>query len=127
MRNDKIIKEIKMRLGAPTVLVELTDEQIQEAIRTAKEEFKFITSSVIVTPRPGTQNIWIKRYALAICKEMLGRVREKIDYLSTPMGNKIELDAKALLKESADEKNLLFRMCINQTPEHFILLDKNKI
>jgi len=126
MRNDKIINEIRIRLGAPTIAIELIDEQIKEAIRIAKEEFTFITSSVGITPRLGVKNIWIKRYTLAVCKEMLGRIRGKFEKI--PMSeNGNEMDAKALLKESTDEKNLLFRMCINQTPEQFILLGKDKI
>ena len=49
---------------------------------------------------------WIKRYALALIKEMLGRVRSK--YGSIPIPNSdVSLDGDTLLSEASDEKENL--------------------
>ena len=53
---------------------------------------------------PGRQ--WIRRYALALCKEMLGSVRGK--YQSVPIpGDTTTLDFSRLLSEAKDEKTTL--------------------
>jgi hypothetical protein len=46
---------------------------------------------------------WIRRYALAVCKEMLGQVRSKFNQLPIP-GDAITLNGTALLGEAATEK-----------------------
>ena len=46
---------------------------------------------------------WIRRYALAVCKEMLGQIRSKFANLPIP-GETITLNGTALLAESATEK-----------------------
>lgn len=46
---------------------------------------------------------WIRRYALAVCKEMLGQIRSKFATLPVP-GETITLNGTALLAESATEK-----------------------
>ncbi len=49
---------------------------------------------------------WIRRYALAICKEMLGHVRSKFGNIPIP-GETVTLNGPALLTESAAEKKEL--------------------
>lgn len=49
---------------------------------------------------------WIRRYALAICKEMLGHVRSKFSTLPIP-GESVTLNGPALLTEAANEKKEL--------------------
>lgn len=49
---------------------------------------------------------WIKRYALALIKEMLGRVRSKYDSIPIPNAD-VSLDGDTLLSESSDEKENL--------------------
>lgn len=46
---------------------------------------------------------WIRRYALAVCKEMLGQIRSKFATLPVP-GESITLNGTALLSEAATEK-----------------------
>jgi hypothetical protein len=49
---------------------------------------------------------WIRRFALAICKEMLGQVRGKIDKIPIP-GDSVTLNADKLLSEAKEEMEKL--------------------
>lgn len=49
---------------------------------------------------------WIRRFALAICKEMLGQVRGKFDKVPIP-GDSVTLNADKLLSEAKEEKEKL--------------------
>ena len=49
---------------------------------------------------------WIRRYALALCKEMLGQVRSKFGNVPIPNDN-ISLNGDALLSQAKDEQNAL--------------------
>lgn len=49
---------------------------------------------------------WIRKYALAVSKEMLGQVRGKFGSIPIP-GNDIQLNASDLLSQAKDEQNAL--------------------
>jgi hypothetical protein len=49
---------------------------------------------------------WIRRYALAICKEMLGQVRSKIKSIPIP-GNDITLNGEDLIGQGKEERQQL--------------------
>ena len=49
---------------------------------------------------------WIRKYALALAKEMLGSIRGKYQSLPIP-GSDTTLDYSRLLSEAVDEKNKL--------------------
>jgi len=49
---------------------------------------------------------WIRRYTLALCKEMLGYVRGKYDSMPIPDGE-VSLNADALLTAAESEKTAL--------------------
>jgi len=49
---------------------------------------------------------WIRRYALAVCKEMLGQVRSKFSTLPIP-GDSVTLNGPALMSEAKEEKKEL--------------------
>ena len=49
---------------------------------------------------------WIRRYALAVCKEMLGQIRSKFSTLPIP-GDSVTLNGPALMSESKEEKKEL--------------------
>lgn len=51
-------------------------------------------------------NSWMKDYALAHAKEILGRIRSKYDRYVSPGGG-VSLDGQALLAESQQEKERL--------------------
>lgn len=123
MDKETIIRKIKLLLGAPSIAVELKYEQFEEAYETALEDYDLFSNSA---PEKNftskLKEIWIKKYTLAVCKEMLGRVREKIAMVNAP-GCSTTLDYKELLKESKEEKKFLFRVRLNNSPEGFILLN----
>ena len=54
--------------------------------------------------QPGRQ--WIRKYTLALCKEMLGGIRGKYQSLPIP-GSETTLDFSRLLSEAGDEKDAL--------------------
>lgn len=49
---------------------------------------------------------WIRRFALALCKETLGQVRSKFNNVPIP-GESVTLNGSALLSEAKDEQNKL--------------------
>jgi hypothetical protein len=55
---------------------------------------------------PYTHEDWIQRYALAFCKEILGRVRGKWQNIPAPAGGQ-GLDSQSLLSEAREEFQLL--------------------
>lgn len=116
---------VKIMLGCPIVGMQLCEEQIQEAFNTAQEDFIFFTSILSENEKSEKLAIkknWVKKYTLAICKEILGRVRGQ--YQEATSGTS---EADRLLKESMDEKNFLIRMCLNNSKEQFVLINKNCI
>ena len=49
---------------------------------------------------------WIRRFALALCKEMLGQVRSKFGSVPIP-GETVTLNGAALISEGKDEQDKL--------------------
>ena len=49
---------------------------------------------------------WIRRYALAVSKEMLGQIRGKLGNIPIP-GNTVTLNASDLLSQAKEEKTAL--------------------
>ena len=49
---------------------------------------------------------WIRKYALAVCKEMLGQVRGKFSQIPIP-GESVTLNAEALLSQAKEEQQQL--------------------
>ena len=49
---------------------------------------------------------WIRRFALAICKEMLGQIRSKFGSVPIP-GDNVTLNGTALISEGKDEQEKL--------------------
>jgi hypothetical protein len=50
---------------------------------------------------------WIKKYTLALCKQLLGRIRIKVGEINIPGGTTIRLDGESLLSESKEDKDKL--------------------
>lgn len=65
-------------------------------------EFRALDTNTI---HPAYKN-WLQRYSLAIAKEILGRARSKYQTLPGPGGGS-RLDGDALLREAAQEKQVL--------------------
>ena len=49
---------------------------------------------------------WIRRFTLAVCKEMLGNIRSKFTTIPIP-GDTVTLDGPALLSQGKDEQEKL--------------------
>jgi hypothetical protein len=53
---------------------------------------------------PSNHHWWVKRYVLAVCKEILGRIRGKFGGQVPQPGGAVTLDGRELLEESKAEK-----------------------
>ncbi len=53
---------------------------------------------------PGFSRPWIRRYALSLCMEVLGRIRRKYNTIPIP-GNSIELDGDRLLDDARTDRD----------------------
>ena len=49
---------------------------------------------------------WIRRYALALCKETLGQVRSKLGTIPIP-GNDVTLNGSDLISQAKEEQSML--------------------
>lgn len=64
---------------------------------------------------------WIRKYTLALAKEMLGAIREKYNTIPIP-GSEVSLDGAALRAEASTEKDLL----IEQLRENLLELSRKQ-
>jgi hypothetical protein len=64
---------------------------------------------------------WIRKYTLALAKEMLGAIREKYNTIPIP-GSEVSLDGAALRAEASTEKDLL----IQQLRENLLELSRKQ-
>lgn len=55
---------------------------------------------------PGIAHQWIRQYTLALCKEVLGRIRSKFRVIPIP-GRDLELDGEKLLTEAREDQDKL--------------------
>ena len=101
--NISVIEDIKLMLGHPIRQVELTDEQIDVANRDAQDTL-FLYSKLYSANYDSIKDIWIKKYTLANCKEILGRVRGKFEGKVGIDESPKYMDYKSLLNEAESEK-----------------------
>jgi len=96
----KTIERARRKLGAPTIIVELLDEQMTSLLKDAHETFRLYANMSDMSEDKfcDIEDSWVKKYFYALCKETLGRVREKQD---------LKLDFESLLLEAAAEKGFL--------------------
>lgn len=106
----KTIERARRKLGAPIINIELTDEQMTSLLKDAQDTFHLYStiSDMSIEKLNCIEDVWIKKYFYALCKETLGRIRGKyVDGMLISGGENIRLDFEALLHESIKEKNLL--------------------
>lgn len=106
----KTMERARRKLGAPIIDVELTDEQMTSLLKDAQDTFFLYAtiSDMSITKREQIEDVWIKKYFYALCKETLGRIRGKyVDGMPIPGGVNIKLDFESLLQESIREKCFL--------------------
>jgi hypothetical protein len=106
---EKLKKEIKLTLGAPLREIELIDEHYEVALSDANESYMLYNPGKKDVPK----DIWIKKYALANCKEILGRIRGKFGGVVGPEDNQRIMDHKSLISESKNEKHELISLISN--------------
>ena len=104
--NILVIEDIKLMLGHPIRQIELTNEQFDAAHRDAQDTF-FLCSKLHGVNYDSINEIWIKKYTLANCKEILGRVRGKFEGKIGNDESPKYMDYKSLLNEAETEKHNL--------------------
>jgi hypothetical protein len=100
--DDKIKKNIKSMLGAPIHQIDLSDEHYNIAFIDALDSYELYNPK----SKPVPKKIWVYKFALANCKEILGRIGKVGD----SGYEKTTIDYKSLLSESKKEKNKLIRL-----------------
>ena len=108
MKTKKTVKHIKRLLGAPVRHIEVSDNDIKALIKTATKDFAYynrLGDKRILSKN--VKNVWVRLYATALTKEVLGRVMGKFSGVVEPPENERVLDYKSLLSESAIEKDRL--------------------
>ena len=96
---DKIYFQYYLRSDMGTTTQEFTNNKVSDP---SNVPYKFLTYQEINAS--GRQ--WIKKYTLALAKELLGIIRSK--YASMPLPNgEVSLDGEALKAEGREEKSVL--------------------
>ena len=105
----KTIERARRKLGAPIISVELTDEQMTSLLKDAQDTFHLYStvSDMPIDKLNYIEDVWIKKYFYALCKETLGRVRGKYSGNLTIPGTDLKLDFESLLLEAEREKGFL--------------------
>jgi hypothetical protein len=105
----KTIERAKRLLGAPIISIELTDEQMTSLLKDAQDTFYLYAESadMPIEEQDKIEDVWIKKYFYASCKETLGRTRGKFDGNLPIPGSDLKLDYESLLTEANREKCFL--------------------
>jgi len=109
-------QRIKSQLGAPSIDIELTNEQMADLLESAHNAFYLLYELDKVERTKYFKDFWVEQYFFALCKEALGRVRGKFDGKLPVPGTELKLNHKELLVEADKEKQFL---------RYLMLKDKN--
>lgn len=102
---EEVKNNIRIMFGYPLRQVELVDDQISVAHSNATSTFELYSTLNEKKEFEAVKNIWIEKYTLAICKEILGRVRGKFDgKIGSSEESPLFMDYKSLLTEAEKEK-----------------------
>ena len=102
------------RLGAPTIDVEIGEEALMHLWYTAQGDWNLYSklSKIDKSTLNKIEQEWTENYFLALCKESLGRIREKFKGALPVPGEEISLEYKSLLSESEKEKGNLINLLV---------------
>lgn len=100
----ELITNIRTMLGEPVRQVELIDNQISAAYANALSTFELYSQLNDKTDFENVKNIWVEKYTLSNCKEILGRVRGKFEGKLGPDESPKYMNYKSLLNEAEKEK-----------------------
>ena len=105
----KTIIRARRKLGEPIRNVELTDEQMSSLLKDAHETFYLYANMAGIDKykQDEIEDVWIKKFFYALCKETLGRIRGKFDGAISIPGTELKLDYESLLNEADKEKCFL--------------------
>lgn len=112
-----IADRIRSRLGEPSISVELLDYQMKDLFYIAVKTWN-LYSTLSKIEKDKLENIeyeWVEKYFQAICKESLGRIRNKYNEESNIHINDIKLEYQSLLIESKNEQTELIGLLMPTT------------
>lgn len=120
--NERIREKVLVKLGAPSMSVEITDEQFEPLFDSARVNWMLYSKISLLedVKKNSIQNQWIESYFQAICKETLGRIRGKYTSNLPIPGADVSLEYKSLLEEAEKEKKDLISLLI--TPPQDIIV-----
>jgi hypothetical protein len=101
MEIEKVVENIKIRLGKGIMEVELKDEQIKLALEDAERYWGLLKKK-----SSDLKDDWIEMYAYYLCMELLGFVRSKYVTVPVPNGD-IIMNYKELIDIAQIEKTKL--------------------
>jgi hypothetical protein len=109
-----LLNKIKRILGYGIIQLELNDEIIQELYTEAEEDFIFYSqiSNKGEDKLKLMKAVWVKRYTIALCKELMSEIRGKYRGCKIP-GTEIYLDADQLNITAREDKSVLREMLTN--------------
>ena len=108
--NSELFTNIRTMLGQPIRQVELVDEQMSVALSNALSTFELYSELNDKTDFEKVKNVWVEKYTLANCKEILGRVRGKFEGKIGIEESPKYMDYKTLLTEAEKEKYQLVQL-----------------
>lgn len=112
---DKVINDIQVKLGKPVIAVELDDSHYELAYNNSNAFYSLLKENSNLEVTKEYKATWIFNYALAEAKEMLSRIRGKFKTIDDSiLPQNIGLDAKTLMEESINEKQLLIKLIENK-------------
>ena len=113
--NERIREKVLVKLGAPSMSVEITDEQFEPLFDSARVNWMLYSKISLLedAKKNSIQNQWIESYFQAICKETLGRIRGKYTSNLPIPGADVSLEYKSLLEEAEKEKKDLISLLIS--------------
>ncbi len=108
---EELYQSALLSLGHPTVKVELTIEQMKNALLLAAVQFELVSC----VSKDGKvidelwREAWIEQYAMALMKETLAYIRGKFSSISTT-GESIKTDPNHLFHSAFNEKERLLNL-----------------
>lgn len=97
------------RLGYPVVDIEMSDVQFYQCFEDAVNTYNSLNRrSLNYSSIDDRGKDWIKQFFFAMCKEVLGAIRQKYESIPTP-GGEVKLDGPQLRFEGRSEQENLRR------------------
>lgn len=108
---DELYQSALLSLGHPTIKVELTLEQMKNALQLAAVQFELVScvSKDDKVIEESWRESWIEQYAMAIIKETLAHIRGKFSSVAS-IGESIKTDPNHLFHSAFNEKERLLNL-----------------